>query len=151
VFANNFISQNVDDPAETQTPTPVVNKGLSLRASEALLRRRVYQCFTALGFSSITESTQATLLQSVVSLFASPDGYAGSSVQAAIASSSGTFTTVWQNIDGYAYGVTSIDVVDIGGNSSADDDPSKCKDHLNRDPVEVSIDAMVCSLLRLYL
>ena len=145
VFANNFVSQNVDDPTETQTPTPVVNKGLSLRASEALLRRRVYQCFTALGFSSITESTQATLLQSAVSLFASPDGYAGSSVQAAIASSSGTFTTVWQSVDGYAYGVTSIDVIDFGGNSSADDGPSKSKDHLNRETVEVSIDALVRS------
>ena len=152
VFANNFVSQNnVDDFAETLTPTSVVNKGLSLRASEALLRMRVYQCFTALGFSSITESTQGTLLQSVILLFASPDGYAGSSVQAAIASSSGTFTTVWQSVDGYAYGVTSIDIVDVGGNSNGDDDPSKSKDYLNRDTVEVSINALVCfCLLRLH-
>jgi hypothetical protein len=147
MFANNFINQNVDDFAEIQTPAPVVGGGLSLRASEALLRRRVYQCFTALGFSSIADSTQITLLQSVVSLFASPDGYSGSSVQAAIASSSGTFTSVWQSVDGYAYGVTSIDVVDFDGNSNGDDDPSKSKDYLNRDTVEVSIDAMVYFLL----
>lgn len=147
-FANNFLNQHIDDStAESQNPTAIVNKGLSLHASEALLRRRVYQCFTSLGFSSITDSTQAALLQSVVSLFASPDGYTGSSVQAAIASSSGMFTTVWQSVDGYAYGVTSIDVVDFGCNLNRDDDPSRSKDHLNRDTVEVSIDAMVCFIL----
>ena len=104
-FAGNFISQNVEDLSDAQLPT-VVKKGLTLRDREALLRRLVHQCFTALGFSSIAELTQTVLLQSVVMLFASPDGYAGSSVQAAIASSSGTFSSVWQSIDGYAYGVT---------------------------------------------
>jgi hypothetical protein len=146
MFANNFISQNVDDLAEMQTPAPS-RGGLSLRTGEALLRRRVYQCFTALGFSSIADSTQTTLLHSVVSLFASPDGYSGSSVQAAIASSTGTFTSVWESVDGYAYGVTSIGVVGFAYNSNGDDDPSKSKDYLNRDPVEVSIDAMVYLLL----
>ncbi|KAG5643615.1 hypothetical protein DXG03_000582 [Asterophora parasitica] len=142
LFANNFIAQNVEDPVEAQIP-PEATKGLSLRASEALLRRRVYQCFTALGFSSITESTQVTLLQSVVSLFASPDGYAGSSVQAAIASSSGTFTSVWQTIDGYAYGVTSTHIVDPGSLSPGDDPAQEGQDYLNRDTVEVSIDALL--------
>ncbi|RDB24443.1 HEAT repeat-containing protein 5B [Hypsizygus marmoreus] len=139
-FANGFISQPVEEPVETQTPE--VTKGLSLRASEALLRRRVYQCFTALGFSSIADSTQTTLLQSVVSLFASPDGYAGSSVQAAIASSSGTFTSVWQSVDGYAYGVTSISV-DSGNDSNGEDPSNGTRDYLNRDTVEVSIDDLL--------
>ena len=39
-----------------------------MRDREALLRRRVHQCFTAIGFSSIAESTQTVLLQSVVML-----------------------------------------------------------------------------------
>lgn len=143
-FANNFISQNVEDPTETQIP--VINKGLTLGAREALLRRRVYQCFSALGFSSITEATQATLLQSVVSLFASPDGYAGSSMQAAIASSSGTFTSVWQSADGYGYGVTFNEVVDSGGILVSDDPSQGMQDHLNRDTVEVSIDNLVWSI-----
>lgn len=141
LFANNFISQHAEDPNEAQVPE--VTKGLSLRASEALLRRRVYQCFTALGFSSITDSTQATLLQSVVTLFASPDGYAGSSVQAAIASSSGSFTSVWQSVDGYAYGVTSNEIVDFGGGSAGEDPSQITQDYLNRDTIEVSIDALV--------
>lgn len=143
-FANTFISQNVE---ESSDPTAQAeNQSLSLRSREALLRRRVYQCFTALGFSSITESTQATLLQSVVSLFASPDGYVGSSTQAAITTSSGTFTSVWQSVDGYGYGVTFIEVLDQGS-MGPDEDPSLGKkDQLNRDTIEMSIDAMVSSL-----
>ena len=40
---------------------------------------------------------------------------AGSSVQAAIASPSGTFSSIWQSMDGYAYGVMFNDIVDLGG------------------------------------
>lgn len=141
-FANTFISQNIEeqtDPSLQATRT----HGLSLRSREALLRRRVYQCFSSLGFSSITESTQATLLQSVVSLFASPDGYVGSSTQAAIATSAGTVTSVWQCVDGYAYGVTFIEIVDQT-DSNLEEDPSGGKrDQLNRDTVEMFIDDMV--------
>ena len=61
------------------------------------------------------ESTQIVLLQSIVKLFASPDGYAGPSMQAAIASSSDTFSSVWQSADGYAYGITFNKIVDLSG------------------------------------
>lgn len=147
-FANTFISHSVEDSSDPVVPE---SQGVSIRSREALLRRRVYQCFTALGFSSITESTQATLLQSVVSLFASPDGYIGSSTQAAIATSSGTFTSVWQSVDGYAYGVTFIDVVDQGVTGSDDDRSFAKKDQLNRDTIEMSIDAMVSTYCELCL
>ena len=140
-FANTFISQNNEDSSD---PTSQLDsKVLSIRSREALLRRRVYQCFTALGFSSITESTQVTLLQSVVSLFASPDGYVGSSTQAAIATSSGTFTSVWQSVDGYAYGVTFIEVADQGAVGSGEGSLLRKIDHLNRDTIEMAVDAMV--------
>ena len=140
-FANNFVSQNVEDHNDAQLPT-VVKKGLTMRDREALLRRRVHQCFATLGFSSIGESTQTVLLQSVVTLFASPDGYAGSSVQAAIASSSGTFSSVWQSVDGYAYGVTFNEIVDLGGIGPGDLSRGT-HDYLNRDTVEVSINTLV--------
>ena len=97
----------------------------------------------ALDFFSIAESTQIVLLQSVVMLFASPDGYAGSSMQAAIASSSGTFSSVWQSADGYAYGVTFNEIVDLGGIGSEGDPTRGTQDYLNRDNVEVSIDSLV--------
>ena len=85
------------------------------------------------GFGGVTESVQSSLLQSVITLFSSPDGYTGSSVQAAIASSSGTFTSIWQtrSVDGYAYGLTSLQV---------DESPHEW---LNRDSIERSIDEMV--------
>ncbi|KAF9499159.1 clathrin-coated vesicle protein [Pleurotus eryngii] len=141
-FANSFVGQNVEDPSENAQMPTTANRGLSLRGREALLRRRVFQCFSALGFSGITESTQVTLLQSTVSLFASPDGYAGSSMQAAIASSSGSFTSVWQSGDGYAYGVTHLDIE--GADTAATDiAESESRDRLNRDSVETSIDELL--------
>lgn len=141
-FANGFISQNVEDPADAQL-SQGTKKGLTIREREALLRKRVYQCFSELGFSSIAESTQAALLQSTISLFASPDGYTGSSVQAAIASSSGSFTSVWQSTDGYAYGVTFNEVVDFGGIGTDADALLGRQDYLNRDTVEVSVDVLL--------
>ncbi|CAA7266119.1 unnamed protein product [Cyclocybe aegerita] len=154
-FANNFISVGVEDPLETQPPIPGAprRKGPTLREREALLRRRVHQCFTALGFSSIPDQTQTVLLQSAVSLFASPDagGYAyappGSAVQAAIASSSGSFTSVWATADGYAYGVTGEEIVDMGGLErggldSAQGVSGEGGDYLNRDTVEVALDTL---------
>ncbi|KAK0203615.1 clathrin-coated vesicle protein [Desarmillaria ectypa] len=142
LFANNFINQKVDDGTDTQIPGPQP-KGLTLKEREALLRRRVYECFTVLGFSNIPEATQTTLLQSAVMLFASADGYAGSSVQAAIASSSGTFTSVWNSVDGYAYGVTFTEIVDHGDLGAHSDSSTEGKDQLNRDSIEASIDSLL--------
>lgn len=116
-------------------------KGLRVKGREALPRRRVYQCFSILGFSGIPESTQTTLLQSVVSILASPDGYTGSSVQAAVASSSGSFTTVWQSVDGYAYGVTFTEVAD--DSVVANDAAVNGGDKLNLDTVELATDSLV--------
>ncbi|KAK0495924.1 clathrin-coated vesicle protein [Armillaria luteobubalina] len=142
LFANNFINQKVDDGTDAQIPSPQP-KGLTLKGREALLRRRVYGCFTALGFSNIPDATQTTLLQSAVTLFASADGYAGSSVQAAIASSSGTFTSVWNSVDGYAYGVTFTEMVDHGDLGPHSESTSEGKDQLNRDSIEASIDSLL--------
>ncbi|KAJ7157551.1 clathrin-coated vesicle protein [Mycena crocata] len=150
LFANNFISPAVQDalglsdPASQQAQQINIGaqKGLPLPAREALLRRRVHQCFAALGFSGITDATQATLLQSCVTLFASPDGYAGagSALQAAIAASSGTFTGIWASGDGYAHGVTFIEISD---ELEEDGKKAKEKDQLNRDSVEVAIDNLL--------
>ncbi|KAJ7717234.1 hypothetical protein DFH07DRAFT_947473 [Mycena maculata] len=150
LFANNFISPAVQDALGLSDPTSQqalqqgAQKGLPLPAREALLRRRVHQCFAALGFSGITDATQATLLQSCVTLFASPEGYAGagSAVQAAIAASSGTFTGIWASGDGYAHGVTFIE---IGNEIEEDGNGKKVKesDQLHRDSVEVAIDSLL--------
>lgn len=150
LFANNFISPAVQDALglsdsasqQALQMNGAAHKGLPLPAREALLRRRVHQCFSALGFSGITDATQATLLQSCVTLFASPDGYAGagSAVQAAIAASSGTFTGIWASGDGYAHGVTFIEIDD---ELDEDGTKGKEKDQLHRDSVEVAIDSLL--------
>lgn len=142
LFANAFTAQKLDEQQDGATTSRF--RDIDLPTREALLRRRVYECFGALGFSTLTESTQSTLLQSVVSQFASPDGYAGSSVQAAIATSSGNFTSVWHSADGYGYGVTSIDV----GARLLDSDAGpyvqwESRNRLNRDTIETSIDLLV--------
>jgi hypothetical protein len=129
-FANSFIGQNADDLLISSLSTPPT--GLSLQSREALLRRRVYDCFCCLGSSNILDSMQTTLLQSAVSLFASPDGYTGSPVQAAIASSSGAFTSVWQSTDGYAYGVTYIELRDSAGNGLKLDSAIAVEDQLRK-------------------
>ncbi|THH16286.1 hypothetical protein EW146_g4324 [Bondarzewia mesenterica] len=139
LFVNAFTSQNIEEPSGSGIEKP---DGPSTRLREALLRRRVLQCFSALGVANISENTQAALLQSVISLVASSDGYMGSSVQAAIASSSGSFTSIWQTLDGYAYGVTSIQASEEYIHESTSD-PSLAKNRLNRDSIESSIDELL--------
>lgn len=140
-FANTFSSQRiVEEVTEGVSQEP---RGLSLPSVEALFRSRIYQAFMALGVSKVSETTQTSLLQSAISLFASSEGYTGSSVQAAIAVSSGTFTSIWQSTDCYAYGVTDIEV-----NEDLPVDAAEGQgDWLNRDTINASIDDMVSHLL----
>lgn len=140
-FSNSFLSQGGDEMLDQAIVVGGV-PGLTLRTREALLRRRIYQCFTVVGFSGVTESTQASLLQSAISLFASADGYSGSSVQAAIASSSGAFTSIWNSGDGYAYGVTYTNVAE-DVNDAAENTIQADKNKRNRDTIEISIDDLV--------
>ncbi|EED81460.1 predicted protein, partial [Postia placenta Mad-698-R] len=126
-FANSFQSRRVEETPEQQ-PTEI--KELSMEGRAALLRSRIFSCFSLLPHTGVTDSTQLALLQSAIFLLASPDGYAGSSVQAAIASSTGAFTSIWQSVDGYAYGLSSIEI---------DESPEAW---INRDSVEISIEQM---------
>ena len=60
--------------------------------------------------------------------------------------SSGTFYSVWQSADGYAYGITFNEIVDLGGLVQKEIPPMECRIiliEINRDNVEVSIDSLV--------
>ncbi|KAG9005771.1 hypothetical protein FRB90_010205, partial [Tulasnella sp. 427] len=118
-FSNAFVGQ----PAEE-----IQDATSNLASWEAMLRRRVYQCFAAFGLSSAKEVMQTTLLQSAVSLFAGPEGYSGSSMQAAIASSMGNFSSIL-------------------GNNRRDDkedgNPEEGGERLSRDSVENAIDSLI--------
>ncbi|KDQ54486.1 hypothetical protein JAAARDRAFT_80176 [Jaapia argillacea MUCL 33604] len=138
LFATSFLTQSVHEPDDESQ-----RSDLPLRLREALLRLRAYQCFSALGHSGLTESIQGTLLLSTLTLFASPDGYAGSSVQAAIASSSGNFTSIWQTTDGYAYGVADLDIALSPSNGPQEGMGGGVQDKHNRDSIEVLLDDLL--------
>ena len=88
-----------------------------------------------------------SLLQSAITLFASLDGYSGSSVQAAIASSSGSFTSIWQSTDCYAYGVTDIEINEGLFRQAAEG----TGDWLDRDTIDAALDNLVRYSLNAYM
>ncbi|KZW00275.1 clathrin-coated vesicle protein [Exidia glandulosa HHB12029] len=143
LFANAWVAQSSDDAATQNVPTTQA-ADVPLNVREAMLRRRIYQCYSALGFSSLTLSAVETLLQSAVTLFASADSYMGSTMQAAIATSSGNFTSVWLAADSYGFGVTKLaSAADSTIAPAADASPSDAGERLNRDTIEAAIDSMI--------
>jgi hypothetical protein len=140
LFVNAF-SQFMEEPSSQAGE--MLQTYASLRSREWLLKRRIFQCFSILGVSSVPDSTRAALLQSVISLVASPEGFSGSSVQAAITSSSGLFTSLWQTFDNYAYGVTSITTGENPGVTDPADDTQAGWSRLNRDAIESAVDELV--------
>ncbi|KAG2033122.1 armadillo-type protein [Suillus americanus] len=114
-FSNVFLSQTIE---EVSGPSIIEDNGPSIRTREASLRRRAYQCFSALGTSTLTDSVQSSLLQSVLTVFAGPDIDNMSTMQASIASTSGSFTSIWQMTDGYAYGLTTLEISEDGVDQS---------------------------------
>lgn len=140
-FSNTFVSQKITEE-QPDLNSHTERHGLPLSSVDALFRSRIFQCFTALGVSKVAETTQMSLLQSSISLFASPDGYTGSSVQAAIATSSGAFVSVWQSTDCYAYGITDAEISE----DLSTDGLEGQGDWLNRDTINASLDALVSCL-----
>lgn len=126
-FTNLFITAQKEEMPDPTSPTGAsINMysqadedGFDLQGYEALLRSHIHVAFSLLGFSTVTESVQRELITSTISLFASHDSYSGSGLQVAIAAREGTFKGVWKTEDGYAYGVTSIVLDDIGDGDSA--------------------------------
>ncbi|KZV63558.1 clathrin-coated vesicle protein [Peniophora sp. CONT] len=141
LFINAFATQKLEEPVGLSPEA--AQSWIVLRSRESLLRRRIFQCFSLLGVASVPDSTQITLMQSVISLVASPEGFAGSSVQAAIASSSGSFSSLWQTFDNYAYGVSSVDLSDASQDSDAPEETPSGEDRLNRDYIDAAIDDLL--------
>lgn len=141
-YVNGFATAYAEalrEQANSSNPSPVFTTRPSLVDREATLRRRVLQCFTALGPSSATESTQPALLQAAITVFADPENYSGSGAQAAIAAQAGNFGGIWHSADGYAFGVTSLARArdDYGKNGEEDEEE---EGWLNRDRVEIELE-----------
>lgn len=147
LFANAWIAQTEDGRENGPTTQP---DGVPLATREAMLRRRIYQCYSAVGFSSLTFSATEQLLQSAVTLFASADSYLGSAMQAAIATSAGSFTSIWLSADGYGFGVSQLACAHAA--TTADGMATDAGERFNRDTIEASIDNLVCygGVLRLH-
>ncbi|MBW0479445.1 hypothetical protein O181_019160 [Austropuccinia psidii MF-1] len=122
---------------------------LSCAHRELLLRRRLFQCCIALNEISVgsLESLQLPLLELSLALIADPEKYTGSSVQAAISAGTGSFTSVWDSVDGFGFGVTSLlkENVCLGNNEENSIDVANgtsdnlMTDWLNRDLTEVAV------------
>jgi hypothetical protein len=143
-FSNSFTSSH---PSLSSEQSPATSSRLQLVDRDILFRRRLLQCFVAFGQSSATQPYHIPLLQQVVNLFSDPDKYFGESALQA-AASSGTFTSIWDETDGFGYGVTSLmrdganDVA--GGDDSAVSGTANSKlAKLNRDSAEAKIEGQL--------
>ncbi|EJU04714.1 ARM repeat-containing protein [Dacryopinax primogenitus] len=106
-FANSLASDGYDEELDSKSPLPHVKATTS--ELEVMFKCRMFQCFAAFGTSHINESAQAAVIDSAMTVFSGPDLYRGSQVQAAIAASAGSFVSIWECNDGYAYGISTHD------------------------------------------
>lgn len=96
----------------TEDITQRLQPSLQLLDIDLMVQRRVLQCYTKLVYLSPAGGSEAllqsNLLTLAVSCFADPDNYTPSSLSTSIASSAGTFETVWDVGDNCGFGVTGL-------------------------------------------
>lgn len=89
-----------------------LSPALQLHDFDLMVRRRVLQCFTKLIADAPQGSgevlLQSNLLPFTLSCFSTPEDYAPSSISASIASSAGTFDSIWDVDDNYGFGVNTL-------------------------------------------
>ncbi|KAH9810416.1 armadillo-type protein [Melampsora americana] len=115
---------------------PFASSKMNLIDRHFLMRRRVFQCFTALSKISMTsvEAHQINLLDMTLSLMADPEKYTGSSSQAAISAST--------KITGLLKENESIEQSNEGS-ASVGRDRGLVSDWLNRDLTDVAIESVL--------
>lgn len=127
-------------------PTPSTSSRFTLFDRSLLLRRRLLQCFVAMGQNPSTSPYQIDLLKQVVGTFSDPEKYVGEAALQAAVSAAG-FVSVWEETDGLAFGVGSSllegggDEADEGGAGGAGGGAGGHRAvRLNRDYAESKID-----------
>ncbi|SCV73304.1 BQ2448_7230 [Microbotryum intermedium] len=129
-----------------QHNVPSISSRLSLYDRDLMLRRRLLQCFVALGHHPATAPWHVTLLTQIVPLFSDPERYTGESMlQAAV--NAPNFTSVWEETDGFAFGVTSLMKDGETNVASHAEDPAGVRRavKLNRDVAEMKIEQLLKS------
>ncbi|GAA6050947.1 hypothetical protein JCM3770_005337 [Rhodotorula araucariae] len=143
-------------PALAAEQVPSTSSRLQLVDRDIMFRRRLLQCFVAFGQAPATQQLQIPLLQQVVALVSDAERYCGESALQA-AAGAGTFTSIWDETDGFAYGVTSLvraddarndvagggDSAGTGSGASAAGGNGAKLARLNRDRAEARIEAQL--------
>ncbi|GAA5882646.1 hypothetical protein JCM3774_004088 [Rhodotorula dairenensis] len=145
-FENSFTTSHPNLAAEQ---APSTSSRLQLVDRDLMYRRRLLQCFVAFGQSAATQQHQIVLLQQAVTIISDPERYFGESALQA-AATSGSFSSIWDETDGLAFGVTSL-VRDsrnevAGGDELANGTSSAAVSklgRLNRDRAESEIEEQV--------
>jgi hypothetical protein len=143
-FSTSFASSH---PEVASEQTPSTSSRLQLIDRDVMFRRRLLQCFAAFGQNSATQQYQIQLLQQAVVLFSDTDRYFGEQALQASASS-GTFTSIWDETDGFGFGVTSLvnerrNEVAGGGDAVNEGSANSKLAKLNRDQAESKIEAQL--------
>jgi hypothetical protein len=98
--------KTADDISQRLSPS------LQLHDLSTMVRRRVLQCFSKLvnlNHPSHAEAlSQSNLLSLAISSFADPDVIHANSLENSIASSAGSFETLWDLSDNFGFGVTGL-------------------------------------------
>jgi hypothetical protein len=137
--------KTTDDVSQRLSPA------LQLNDFDLMVRRRVLQCYTKLVDLSPAGSSevllQTNLLPFAVAAFADPDKYTSSSLSVSIASSAGSFDTIWDVADNYGFGVTGLvkgfDIEPLPGEQE-----NESEHHwTTRHGAEALIDRTVCILV----
>ncbi|KAH0543337.1 hypothetical protein FGG08_002293 [Glutinoglossum americanum] len=107
LFLNSLPSKKTtEDVSQRLSPS------LQLHDLDLMVRRRVLQCYVKLVNLSPSGGSEAllqsNLLTLAVSFFADPDNYSPSSLSTSIASSAGTFESVWDVGDNCGFGITGL-------------------------------------------
>lgn len=130
-FSNSFATIHASTLANQTLST---TSNLQLVDRDLLFRKRIIECFVALGQNNSTRSLQVPLLQQIVVIFSDSEHYLGGPVGGGgegnaantIAASGGNFTNVWDEGDNRGWGVNTLisvreGVVDNAGGSGSDE------------------------------
>ncbi|KAK9481333.1 armadillo-type protein [Lipomyces japonicus] len=134
-FSNLIISKRI-----VEDPNMRLSLSLHLEDYERMVQRRVFQCYIALIDMNHGDGLPADILTSAISLFADSDNYSTSPLSTTIAANAGSFESIWDVVDNYAYGINSFirefDVVGFEKKSGSSED----KNWLNKNSFLQSIE-----------
>lgn len=87
-------------------PSPHILTALQVFDQQSMVQRRVVQCQRKMVSLTSIDSLAADVLTGTIAIFAHPEKYQASTLSAAIATSAGTFESLWELENNYAFGVS---------------------------------------------